>query len=195
MAELATDKPLASDTETKNPLNAVGSNRLIWGRWARDPIANDSLTVPFLEAMRGNEVTVGDGYYFLFREPSNINLLPSLTTKVDFGLKSSSAYYRNAANEMQPATVQSGTLGFDFANKTFNTNLNLSAQGTGLQSFSQSGTLNAGTGIFLSNSTAVGNSNAGSVAGAMTLDARQAGFLFRAPIGPGTFSGATLWGR
>ena len=33
------------------------------------------------------------------------------------------------------------------------------------------------------------------VAGAMTLDARQAGFLFRAPMTNGTFSGATLWGR
>ena len=190
-----TDRPLASETEAKNPLNAVAATKLIWGRWARDPIPSDNITVPFLEALKGNEVTVGDGYYFLFREPSNINLLPSLTTKVDFGLKSSSAYYRNAANEMLPATVQSGTLGVDFGNKTFNTNLNLSAQGTGVQSFSQSGTLNAGTGIFLSNSTAVANSNAGSVAGAMTLDARQAGFLFRAPIGTGTFTGATLWGR
>jgi len=189
------DRPLASETEAKNPLNAVAATKLIWGRWARDPIPSDNITVPFLEALKGNEVTVGDGYYFLFREPSNINLLPSLSTKVDFGLKSSSTYYRNAANEMQPATVQSGTLGFDFGNKTFSTNLNLSAQGTGVQSFSQSGTLNAGTGIFLSNSTAVGNLNAGSVAGAITLDARQAGFLFRAPIGPGTFSGATLWGR
>ena len=189
------ERPLASETEAKNPLNAVAATKLIWGRWARDPIPSDNITVPFLEALKGNEVTVGDGYYFLFREPSNINLLPSLSTKVDFGLKSSSAYYRNAANEMLPATVQSGTLGVDFGNKTFSTNLNLSAQGTGVQSFSQSGTLNAGTGIFLSNSTAVGNSNAGSVAGAITLDARQAGFLFRAPIGPGIFSGATLWGR
>ena len=193
------DRPLASETEAKNPLNAVAATKLIWGRWGKDAIPSDSITVPFLDALKGNEVTVGDGYYFLFREPSNINLLPSLTTKVDFGLKSSSAYYRNAANEMQPATVQSGTLGVDFANKTFNTKLNLSAQGTGVQSFSQSGTLNAGTGIFLSNSTAVANSNVGSVAGAITLDARQAGFLFRAPvttsIGAGIFSGATLWGR
>jgi hypothetical protein len=193
------ERPLASETEAKNPLNAVAATKLIWGRWGKDAIPSDSITVPFLDALKGNEVTVGDGYYFLFREPSNINLLPSLTTKVDFGLKSSSAYYRNAANEMQPAAVQSGTLGVDFANKTFNTKLNLSAQGTGVQSFSQSGTLNAGTGIFLSNSTAVANSNVGSVAGAITLDARQAGFLFRAPvttsIGAGTFSGATLWGR
>ena len=193
------ERPLASETEAKNPLNAVAATKLIWGRWGKDAIPSDSITVPFLEALKGNEVTVGDGYYFLFREPSNINLLPSLTTKVDFGLKSSSAYYRNAANEVLPATVQSGTLGVDFGSKTFNTNLNLSAQGTGVQSFSQSGTLNAGTGIFLSNSTAVGNANAGSVAGAITLDARQAGFLFRAPattsIGAGSFSGATLWGR
>jgi hypothetical protein len=189
------ERPLASETEAKNPLNAVAATKLIWGRWGKDAIPSDSITVPFLEALKGNEVTVGDGYYFLFREPSKINLLPSLTTKVDFGLKSSSAYYRNAANEMLPATVQSGNLGVDFGSKTFSTNLNLSAQGTGVQSFSQSGTLNAGTGIFLSNSTAVGNPNVGSVAGAITLDARQAGFLFRAPIGPGTFSGATLWGR
>ena len=197
-AREGSDRPLASETEAKNPLNALAATKLIWGRWAKDPIPSDSITVPFLEALKGNDVTVGDGYYFLFREPSKLIVLPSLSTKVDFGLKSSSAYYRNAANEMLPATVQSGTLGVDFGNKTFNTNLNLSAQGTGVQSFSQSGTLNPSTGIFLSNSTAAG-ANAGSVAGAMTLDARQAGFLFRAPvttsIGAGAFSGATLWGR
>jgi len=189
------ERPLASETEAKNPLNAVAATKLIWGRWAKDAIASDSITVPFLEALKGNEVTVGDGYYFLFREPSNLNLLPTLSTKVDFGLKSSSAYYRNAANEMVPASVQSGSLGVDFGAKTFKTNLKLSAQGTGLQSFSQSGTLNPSTGIFLSNSTPGAIINPGSVAGAMTLDARQAGFLFRAPMANGTFSGATLWGR
>jgi hypothetical protein len=186
---------LASETEAKNPLNAVAATKLIWGRWARDPIPSDSITVPFLEALKGNEVTVGDGYYFLFREPSNLNVLPTLTTKVDFGLKSSSAYYRNAANEMQSATVQSGTLGVDFGSKTFATSLSLNSPSTGVQSFTQSGTLNASTGIFLSSSITGASTNSGSVAGAMTLDARQAGFLFRAPMANGTFSGATLWGR
>ena len=188
------DKPLASDTEAKNPLNAVNNNRLIWGRWARDPIANDQLTVPFLEAMRGNEVTVGDGYYFLFREPSQINLLPTLTTKTDFGLKSSSAYYRNAANEMVPATVSAGTLSIDFGAKTFATQLGLSAEGTGIQSFTQSGTINSGTGIFLGRSGPEANPTS-SLAGAISLDARQAGYLFKSQIGRGTFVGATLWGR
>jgi hypothetical protein len=188
------EKPLASDTETKNPLNAVGANRLIWGRWARDPIVNDTLTVPFLEAMRGNEVTVGDGYYFLFREPSNVNLLPTLTTKADFGLKSSSAYYRNAANEVVPASVQSGSLSIDFGAKTYATQLGLSAEGTGLQSYSQSGAINAGTGIFLGRSGPEAAPTS-SLAGAISLDARQAGYLFKTQIGRGTFVGATLWGR
>jgi len=188
------ENTLASDTEAKNPLSAVGANRLIWGRWARDPIANDSLTVPFLEALRGNEVTVGDGYYFLFREPSNVNLLPTLTTKADFGLKSSSAYYRNAANEMVPAAVQSGSLSIDFGAKTFVTQLGLSSEGTGLQSYSQSGTINAGTGIFLGRSGPEAAPTS-SLAGAISLDARQVGYLFKTQIGRGTFVGATLWGR
>ena len=190
----AAEKPLASDTETKNPLNAVGNNRLIWGRWARDPIANDTLTVPFLEAMRGNEVTVGDGYYFLFREPSNINVLPTLTTKTDFGLKSASAYYRNAANEMVPATVSAGSLSIDFGAKTYATQLGLSAEGTGLQSFSQSGSINSNTGIFLGR-TGPDAAPTSSLAGAISLDARQAGYLFKTQIGRGSFVGATLWGR
>ena len=187
------EKPLASDTEAKNPLNAVVANRLIWGRWARDPIANDNLTVPFLEAMRGNEVTVGDGYYFLFREPSNVNVLPTLTTKTDFGLKSASAYFRNAANEVVPASVQSGTLGIDFGARTYATQLSMSAEGTGLQTFSQTGTVNPGTGIFLGKSA--DPANASSLAGTISLDARQAGYLFKNQISRGSFVGATLWGR
>jgi hypothetical protein len=190
----AAEKPLASDTEAKNPLNAVGSNRLIWGRWARDPIANDSLTVPFLDAMRGNEVTVGDGYYFLFREPSNINVLPTLTTKTDFGLKSSSAYYRNAANELVPATVSNGSLSIDFGAKTFATQLGLSADGAASQTFSQTGSINANTGIFLGR-TGADAAPTSSLAGAISLDARQAGYLFKTQVGRGTFVGATLWGR
>ncbi len=190
----AADKPLASDTEAKNPLNALGNNRLIWGRWARDPIANDKLTVPFLEAMRGNEVTVGDGYYFLFREPSNINVLPTLTSKTEFGLKSASAYYRNAANEVVPATISAGSLSIDFGAKTFSTQLGLSSEGTGLQTFSQIGNINAGTGIFLGRAGPE-SAPTSSLAGAISLDARQAGYLFKTQVGRGAFVGATLWGR
>ena len=195
-----TEKPLASDTEAKNPLGFVSANKLVWGRWARDPVFNDNLTVPFLEAMRGKDVTVGDGYYFLFRQPSNVNLLPSLTTKADFGLKASSAYFRNEANEILPASVLSGNLGIDFGAKTFATQLSMSADGTGIQNMSQSGSINPSTGVFLggpaaANATDTNTTSASSLAGAISLDARQAGYLFKNQISRGTFIGATLWGR
>ena len=195
-----TEKPLASDTEAKNPLSAVSANKLVWGRWARDPVSNDNLTVPFLEAMRGNDVTVGDGYYFLFRQPSNVNLLPTLTTKADFGLKASSAYFRNEANEIVPASVLSGSLGIDFGAKTYATQLSMSAEGTGIQIMSQSGSINPNTGVFLGgtaagNASSANNTSTSSLAGAIALDARQAGYLFKNPISRGAFVGATLWGR
>ena len=144
--------------------------------------------------MRGNEVTVGDGYYFLFREPSNINVLPTLTSKAEFALKSSSAYYRNAANEMVPASVTSGNLSIDFGAKSYATQLGLSAEGTGIQIFTQSGSINAGTGIFLGRSGPEAAPTS-SLAGAISLDARQAGYLFKTQAGRGSFVGATLWGR
>jgi hypothetical protein len=123
--------------------------------------------------------------------------LTTLTTKAEFTLKSSSALYRNAANELQPAKVQSGNLAIDFATRAYNTQLNLSAEGAGSQNFSISGSINPHDGIFLgSSATQAGQYNpSSSLAGAITLDGRQAGYLFRTQIGRGTFTGATLWGK
>jgi hypothetical protein len=60
-----------------------------------------------------------------------------------------------------------------------------------------SGSINPQNGIFLGNSdTQPGQYNpANSLAGAITFDGRQAGYLFRTQIGRGTFTGATLWGK
>jgi hypothetical protein len=85
-------------------------------------------------------------------------------------------------------------LSIDFGAKTFATQLGLSAEGTGLQTFSQSGSINSNTGIFLGKSGAEANPSS-SLAGAISLDARQAGYLFKTQLGRGTFVGATLWGR
>jgi hypothetical protein len=62
-----------------------------------------------------------------------------------------------------------------------------------LQTFSQTGTINPSTGIFLGKSA--DPANASSLAGAISLDARQAGYLFKNQISRGSFVGATLWGR
>lgn len=181
-------------TDTRDPLALAlnpASSRLLWGRWANTPLPSDSLTIPFLEALRGNDVTVGDGYYFLFREPGVANLLPALNNKANFALQSSSAYYRTPSNDIAPASVLGGNLGIDFANRTYATSLSLSAQGVPVQTLGMSGSVNTNTGVFLGGS----GGNTPSLAGALSLDGSRAGYLFKVPVGFGSISGATLWGR
>ena len=106
----------------------------------------------------------------------------------------------NEANEIVPASVLSGTLGIDFGAKTYATQLSMSAEGTGIQIMSQSGSINPSTGVFLggsaaSNASSANNTPSSSLAGAIALDARQAGYLFKNQISRGAFIGATLWGR
>ena len=60
--------------------------------------------------------------------------------------------------------------------------------------------LNATTGIFLlSPVTAAAMPSSAAVtptlAGTLSLDTKQAGYLFSLPTGNGAFKGATLWGR
>ena len=191
MQENAADADaLSSSRAAIDPLSMAQEQRMIWGRWANIPVLGDILTQPFLEAMQQNEVTVGDGYYFLFREPNAPNLLGGISGSVDFMLNTASAYYRTPANEIAAASVQGGTLGIDFDQNRYTTRLSLTADNLGEQAFAMTGSIDPKTGIFLGQ----GN-NASSLAGALTLDGQKAGYLFRQPVGNGVLQGATLWGR
>ena len=108
---------------------------------------------------------------------------------MDFKLGASSAQYRQPSGDITAATVNSGKLGIDFAQRTYSTQLSVSADGIPTQNLQFSGAVDANTGIFL------GTNGQNSLSGALSLNARQAGYLFRAPVGNGSLSGATLWGR
>lgn len=170
----------------------VPPSRMVWGRWANTVIPGDALTIPFLQAMDGNEVTIGDGYYFLFRQPNVPNALPALTHPINFNLKAASAYYRTPANTLTTASVLGGVLGINFANQTYNTSLTLATPGISDHLFAMTGNINTANGIFLGGN---GNRDTANLAGALALDATQAGYLFSTPAGGGSFTGATLWGR
>jgi hypothetical protein len=183
------DRVSASSQESQRPEDRVNNSRLVWGRWSQTPLPGDGMTIGFREALTDNEVTVGDGYHFLFRSPGTSNLLPSLNNQVDFKLGAASAQYRQPSGDITAATVNSGKLGIDFAQRTYATQLSVSADGMPTQNLQFSGTVDANTGIFL------GTNGQSSLSGALSLNARQAGYLFRAPVGNGSLSGATLWGR
>lgn len=161
---------------------------MVWGRWgqAKD---QDALTIAFRDAMQSRAVTVGDGYYFLFRrEAGVINMLPYDQGLVNFSLQSSHANFVDPGNELHAASVSGGTLGLNFSTREFATTLQLKSPAAADQTLQSSGKVNA-SGVFLS-SGGVGN-----VAGALSLDTRQAGYLFSLPAAGGTYRGATLWGR
>jgi hypothetical protein len=166
----------------------TAESALVWGRWgnAKD---QDALTISFRDAMQSRAVTVGDGYYFLFRNESGaVNMLPYDQGIVNFGLQSSHATYVDAGNETRAATVAGGTLGVNFSSRDFATTLQLKSPMAADQTLQSSGKVSS-DGIFLS------NAGTGKVAGALSLDTRQAGYFFSQPSGGGTYRGATTWGR
>lgn len=181
------DRPVAPLAQ---PDTLVPETRLVWGRWAQSSLPGDQMTVSFRQAMQGNAVAVGDGYYFLFRERDVPNFLPLLNYRADFSLQASAAQYTTPANVVTPALVNSGTFSVDFAAHSYATQLQVQANGLSPLNLSYQGKVDAQTGIFLSPANTTGR-----LAGALSLTGNQAGYFFSAPAGLGSVSGATLWGR
>ncbi|SBT08364.1 conserved exported hypothetical protein [Candidatus Accumulibacter aalborgensis] len=162
---------------------------LVWGRWATNAVPGDDLTTSFMEALSGNKVTVGDGYYFLFRNENAPNFLSTASGVTNFRLQSGAASYRDPSNTLVAASINGGSLSIDFGRRTFTTQLAVTAPSIGTQGVAASGTIDPSTGIFLSTTTGA------RVAGAVSLDTSQAGYFFSKPVGNGVLTGATLWGR
>lgn len=186
---------------------------LLWGRWG-SAFTQDNLTLTFQAAMQNRAVTVGDGYFFLFRQESNAsNLLAFQQGNVNFALQNSYAYFLDLGNNLTNASVSSGTLGVNFSTLDVKTTLNLNAQTNANsllsspsalpQTLSATAKLNPNTGIFLYTPSTSAQSTSGSgstlapptLAGALSLDTKQAGYLFSLPTALGNFKGATLWAR
>jgi hypothetical protein len=188
-------------TDVKTPEDLLPQSRLIWGRWtglapgAEKALVGDKLTIPFRDAMRGADVTVGDGYYFLFREPGGTNFLPSLSNQADFKLSSSAAQYssiKDGVTSISAALIDSASMRIDFSGRTFSTQLNVSAPGLESQTLRYNGLVDVASGIF----RAPGADGNTALSGALTLSGREAGYWFLHPVtGGGKFNGATLWAR
>lgn len=185
------ERALAAQKASASPEDLVSPSKLVWGRWGSTPALGDSLTIGFREAMVGNHVTVGDGYFFLFRTPETINLLPSLKTKADFDLKSAAAFHRLSSGEVVAASVDAGRFSVDFAQRSYDTQLKVSAAGIQSQTVEFRGTFEPMNGIF----SGAGSRAESNIAGAFSFDGKQAAYSFRSPVGLGSLQGATLWGR
>jgi len=160
---------------------------IVWGRWGTQPWPGDSMSLPFAEAKVGRKVTVGNDTYGLFRpEPA----FPSLVTnlgRVDFTLRDAQVHLLRG-NVASPGSVGGGWLTVDFGARQFATGVAMSHPDAGAASLQASGGVRD-DGIF-----AVRSAD-GKVAGALTVDGKEAGYLFERPVNGGTFVGITRWFR
>jgi hypothetical protein len=172
------------------PLPVV--SQLAWARysWAT-AVEGDALSKSF-EAARenGRQLTAGNGSYGLFRNPSADGAGTLLTAEASatFRLAGSSAQFIKTGGATEAATVDRGSLSIDFTRRTFDTQLAVSSATVGTDQVAASGAV-AADGLFQSTA---GNAW---VAGATSLDGKEAGYIFEKQNTSGTLRGLTLWGR
>ena len=162
---------------------------LVWGRFSSASVVGSTLAMlPFAEASAGRHVTVGElGEYALWRSNPNGKLDASLKGAATFALASAEAWLTQPGGTSS-AQVQAATLGVDFDQSTFSASVALIHAATGNVSLAVAGKVN-NEGVF------VGTNASERVAGALTRDGKEAGYLFSKDVSAGTFRGVTLWGR
>jgi len=160
---------------------------LVWGRWISEAWTGDAISQPYADARPGNQVTVGNTYYVLFRPESSLPSLVSNLGRVDFTLRDAQVHLlRGGIPEL--GRVDNAWLSVDFAARQFATAVAMSHPQAG------SATLNA-SGSVRDNGVFVVRDADGRVAGALTLDGKEAGYFFERIVPAGTFIGITRWGR
>lgn len=169
------------------PLVPLPPATMVWGRWWAEARSGDTLSVPYAEASAGRKVTVGNDYYALFRPEPDLPVLVSNIGKVDFTLRDAQVHLvRGGVAEL--GRVDSAWLSVNFSGRQFATSVSMSHPQAGAATLQAAGSVRD-DGIF-----AVITPD-GRVAGALTVDGKEAGYFFERPVTGGNFVGVTRWGR
>lgn len=172
--------------------------QLAWGRWMWTGTTEGDISRTFAEATAsGRKSTVGNGSYGLFRaDGDGTALLQTTEAAASFRLAGSSAQYVPVSGPAQypvsgpaePAKVEAGSLHVDFSRATFATQLTVSSRLIGYNSLQADG-------IVKPNGYLQAQAGNAYVAGALSLDGKEAGYFFEKAFPAGNLSGITLWGR
>jgi hypothetical protein len=170
------------------PVLAALPKQLVWGRFSMANALPVDLLLPYAQASQGRHVTVGElGQYALWREDPSGRLDPSLKGQAEFQLAGASAELVQVSG-ITAASVTRASLSVDFDRSTFAAAVGLNHQATGDAQLAVTGKVNV-EGVF------VGTNQTDRVAGALSRDGKEAGYLFSKDVTAGTFRGITLWGR
>lgn len=165
--------------------------QLVWGRWSFATPAFDNISVPFVAAAAGRQVTVGDLDGGLFRSGAQESLTDTLTGqpagRFDLRLTRAQAGFE-IGGKVEAAAVDGGTLSLDFGQRTFATALALSSATGGKAELRVGGKIQD-NGIFTARDAEQ------RIAGAVSFDGKESGYLFERLAAGGIFRGRTLWGK
>lgn len=180
--------PVVAEPTPAPPTAPLPPAQLAWGRWSAEALAATDFSQQRLLVREGRNITVGDDSFLLYRiENSNNNFGPT-ANHLSFALDQGYAQFTSSARQVLPAAVNNGSLSVNFAERLFNTSLNLSSVPTGNVLLQATGSVRS-DGIFTARSSTQ------AVAGALALDGQSAGYLFEKAAAGGTLSGITLWSR
>jgi hypothetical protein len=176
--------------DTALSFSRLNSRELLWGRFSQfgsDDIPEEleRITVSFAEASQNREATVGNFDYGLFRRDLYNEGLQVDPQVLSFRLSSAQAFY-NSASGVIAMDVTGGSLDVDLIENNFSTQLSLDSDATGLVDFNAAGRVLDG-GFFNSRSAEQ------RIAGAISLDGREAGYFFERQLEEGGIEGLTLW--
>jgi len=170
-------------------------SQLVWSRLAAVAADGDTISRSFAQASQGGRVgAVGNFAYTLMRDaPASANaVLASADSSANFRLAGSAAQliWSDRGTDVSDAVrVEKASLSVDFARSTYATALSLASARIGSDSLVSSGVVSS-AGLLQQQS---GNAF---VAGAMSLDGKEAGYFFEKSLGAtGQLRGITLWGR
>ena len=171
------------------------SGQLIWGHWSIRPPEYDKLSEPFSLASLGRHVTVADADAGLFRtnQATPGELFPSsLQGTVEFSLTRATAVFESGV-QTEAASIGRSNLTIDFTRRTFATGLDLNSASGIKGELRVAGDVRS-DGLFVVREGGLDQRADQRVAGAISLDGREAGYLFERSAGGGWFRGRTLWG-
>jgi hypothetical protein len=149
------------------------------------------MSQPYGEVRDGKKVTVGNKYFALFRTPSAVSELQPRTGAYDFQLSQGQVHFVSNGPTWQKdkvtlANLDAATLHVDFAQRQFNTYLEMS-------NLKQESAILTMSGPIRDNGVFAAKDTTGQVAGALSTEGGHAGMFFEREIQSGTFHGITDW--
>jgi hypothetical protein len=182
------NNPSPTDNSAVKPTPPELPKQLVWGRFSSASALPQTLLVAYNEARQDRHVTVGElGEYALWRAGPTGRMNADLTGQAQFRLSGADAVLVQPTG-VSTAQVTAATLGVDFDRSQFTATVGLQHASTGATSLNVGGKINE-EGVF------VGTNANERVAGALTRDGTEAGYLFSKDVAAGTFRGITLWKR